>query len=128
MNMKNNYKFAVIIIVMTTIFYGCSPNDYLEKYEFNIGKNQLIKKVEDFKVSNKNYVPPNFITSDSFDTLTLRFNTYIYYPKENSIVYFFIDDNQDTPDKSTINLVSINEGSHEGKYKIINKDFPILIP
>ena len=129
--MKKKWKVVIAIIVILTFFlaaiylvgsYSSGSFGYAQQYQFNVNKIELIKAVERFKNENNSFNPPSiYLTRDSLDTYTSNFNVYVYYPNQNSIVYFFID-NQDRK-TSNINLVSINEGLTNPYYKRVNKDF-----
>jgi len=128
--MKSKLFFPVIFIVICFLalafwggMLGAGPYGYAQQYEFNVNKNQLIKSIERLKSENIVSNPPqDYAEYDSLDTLTLHFNVKVYYPDENTIVYFFINDKPDNTGKSFINLVSVNEGLHQENYKLVNKD------
>lgn len=118
----------IIICFLALAFWGgmlgAGPYGYAQQYEFNINKNQLIKSIQKLKSENMAFNPPeNYTEKDSLDTLTSHFNVNVYYPDENTVVYFFIDDKPGDTGKSFINLVSVNEGLHQENYKLVNKDF-----
>jgi len=114
---------ASILIIYVTCLFASGPNDYIEQYEFNVNKDQLIESVETFKKQNNTYIPPpEFGTIDALDTVSLNFDVSFYLQKENTVIYCFINNDPSTTDKSSINLVSINKGLKNEKYRAVNLD------
>ena len=124
---KSVITAAILIVCFLVIAYfggmlSSGSYRYAQQYEFKINKNQLIRAVEKFKSEHNTFnPPPNYTERDGFDTSNMHFNVNVFYRKENTIVYFFID-NEDS-NSSFINLVSINEGLKAPEYKRVNKDF-----
>jgi hypothetical protein len=129
MNNKLTIKifFTVICFGILAFFcgmLGAGPNGYAQQYELDINNDALINSIERLKRENTAFIPlQNYAETDSLDTLTSHFNVHFYYRDKNTIVYFFINGKQGNTGKSFINLVSVNQGVHQGNYKLINKDF-----
>jgi len=123
------------IVLAIPIFYIClfiafyflalsGNSGFEQQYKFDVKKDYLIKSVKDFKAKNKEFIPDSkYGATDYLDTMTNQFVAYIYYPKEDVVVCFYIDNKPSEPNQSYLNLLSVNEGFHEPQYKLVNKDF-----
>jgi hypothetical protein len=129
--MKRWHKIILTITIFSIclfiIFYFLALNGnsgFEQQYKFNVSKDYLIRTVEDFKTKNKEFIPiSKYGATDYLDTMTTHFVANIYYPNEDEIVCFYIDNKPNEPNRSYINLLSVNQGLHEPRYKLVNKDF-----
>jgi hypothetical protein len=114
-------------LIFVTFLSGCnlSPGSYpyAEKYEINSKEQDVIKAIETFK-----NIYPQYKTPEEIGLVDSRgkehdhwYHIYFYYPEENQIVYAWtrpIDGK-----RTTLALISVNEGLTLGNWKDINHDF-----
>ena len=112
----------VCVFIVSFILAWNGNSGFEQQYKFNIQKKVLIKAVEDFKIKNKEFIPSSkYGATDYLDTMSTHFVAYIYYPNKDEIVCFYIDNNPNN--ESYVNLLSVNKGLSDPRYKLVNKDF-----
>jgi len=118
---------AIVVIGIAIIIYGAkllSPGSYsdAEKFELPINELNLITVIEKFKNEHPEYKVPDQVklTDGRSNPQDHWYHVYFYYQQENQIIYAWI--RSSGKQKSTLALVSINNGLELGKWKDVNKD------
>ena len=129
--MKKRYKAlifigAVIVFFLILIYSGflsAGSYPYSQTYKFYVSKDSLISAMRKFKEDNSTYKPPKEVgLIDGLDKNGNFFNSWVYYPKQNKIVFYVILSNYDNIKSSYIWLISINDGLTLGHWRTINDD------
>lgn len=105
-----------VLAIFSCVLFVCiigkyvSPNGgsvslYAEEYKFNIPFNQLIDKVEKFKVENPEYNVPIKWLHDEFDEYKHYYFVYLFFAEKNEVAIFWINSDDET--SSTIGLIEI---------------------
>lgn len=129
--MNEKYKKGLIGVLIFLLgigifggILGAGNYGYSQKYEFDVSHDSLIKSVQTFKKLHPEYtVPEGVYVHDSLDSVNHFFYTYLYYPKDNKIVYFHVSKDANNFFKSSINFTALNDGLDLGHWKEVNKDF-----
>lgn len=126
--MKNRKLIVVVIFIVASVLLvslfggllGAGSYVYSQKYEFNIGRTELINKIEKVKEGNVELnVPSEIELLDGYDD-NLNYHFYIYY--NNNIIHCFVSGDTTTI-KSTIYFHAINKGLSIGNWKEVNRDY-----
>lgn len=128
--MKRKYKTTIIFLGITCLvgfalfgaIVGSGNDGYAQKYEFDVSSSTLIRVIKKFKSNNPGSNPPTAIYDpDTLDKTTSHFNTEVYSRRENMSFAFFIETNNNS-NRSSIYLVSVNQGMDFREWEIINRD------
>lgn len=116
--------FLITCFIITILWFGLTfaPGSYpnVEKYEFNIPEEELIKNINKLKKLETNLKVPVEYKEFEFEGKKKHWYHFcIYYSKENEIIYCWV--RSYAVNNSTIAFLSIR--SSNGKYKLIEKDF-----
>ena len=124
------FGIAIIVIILLYAFVklismvASRPHDHVEEYEYKVSEKELIDRIIAFKKENPQYnVPKETNLEDAYgDTIVTKYyHVYIYFPAENKIVYFFITNDLEDKNISSLNLYSINDGLQLGHWRDVNK-------
>lgn len=137
--MKNQTKVIIVISISLFIFSvyqfgklfvpGSYP--YAEIYELNATEKKVIEAIQQFKISNSDFIVPN-VTINNKGAFNLSESegrkenahwnlNYFYFKRENQIVLTWTRPKENN--KTDFAFVSINQGLDIGKWKEVNKDF-----
>lgn len=125
---------TVILVIGLVIWFGCNfaPGSYpyAEEYELSYSEEKVKSAITKFKEKHPEYRVPK-VTINHKDTTDLAdgqsnepngiYSVYFYYKDEDKILFTWIRPSGN--EKTTLALVSINNGLDIGNWKDINKDF-----
>ena len=130
---KKKYQTALIILVSIitfisiTIYSGilaAGSYPYSQSYGFYISRDSLTHTIKRFKAANISYNPPKRVgLVDGLDENGNFYNCWIYYREQNKIVFFVVVNDPENKYKSSIWLVSVNDGITLGRWHTVNDDF-----
>jgi hypothetical protein len=117
------FLFAVSIVAffLYKISISFNPGNFgnAERFQINIGEEQLIEFIEEFKRDNPEHRVPSHV-----QLLDHRNNhwyvIYFYYPQENEIILTWT--RPASKDRTTFALVSVSNVASLGTWADINKD------
>ncbi|WP_146198868.1 hypothetical protein [Pararcticibacter amylolyticus] len=114
---------AVVGILRVGYMIAPGVDPYSEVYKFNVGSERVVNAVNNFKGENPLYSIseqiglPDGLVEDS--NTPDRMHGYIYYPKEEWIIHFWIRGDRK---KSELHLVAVNQGLKLENWQTINSD------
>lgn len=119
----NKYSLVILLAVLSGCNLSPGSYPYAEKYEISSTESDVIKALEIFKTQHPQYAVPKEVglVDGRSNEQDHWYHIYFYYPEENQVVYAWtrsIDGK-----RTTLALVSINEGLTLGNWKDLNDDF-----
>ena len=85
---------VLFLIAKGSVIFSGGRDVYAERYEFEIGELDLIKKIETYQDNNAQYKVPNDVQEtfggNGRDTVMGDYDLSFYYPDENKIFFLYV--------------------------------------
>jgi len=129
--MKKRYKVLIFLLAVIAFFVvvtysgllSAGSYPYSQTYKFSVSKDSLVNAIKKFKKIDTLYNPPKEVgLIDGLDENGNFYNCWVYYPKQDEIVFFVILGDNDNAESSSIWLIRINKGLILGHWSTINDD------
>ncbi|MEE1900094.1 hypothetical protein GN157_12365 [Flavobacterium rakeshii] len=118
-------KYLIFLSLMFLVSCNFAPGSYpyAEIYTIEVGYNNLIQAVEEFKRTHPEYIVPDSV--GLYDGKSDRpddhwYHIYFYNKTQNKILYTWV---RTSDEGCSFAFVAVNDGLKLGNWKYINKDF-----